>query len=165
MLSETYRFCTNDYIEACKDFVLVFCNKVAGHIETISKCTYRNYDIIWSALKGQCHEIFWFWFFSWISFLPAPEYGTVFLRLFKFVWKFANIFTSQGAPPVSRTTVTNLPPVSTTLAENLPPVSTTRVANFSTSFASVVDTGSKRWEQLSNCWQLKMNLKKKLSIC
>ncbi len=26
-------------------------------------------------LKGQCHEIFCFWFFSWISFLPAPEYS------------------------------------------------------------------------------------------
>ncbi len=24
--------------------------------------------------KGQCHEIFCFWFFSWISFPPAPEY-------------------------------------------------------------------------------------------
>ncbi len=27
-----------------------------------------------SFLKGQCHEIFCFWFFSWISFPPAPEY-------------------------------------------------------------------------------------------
>ncbi len=26
------------------------------------------------SLKGQCHEIFCFWFFSWISFPPAPEY-------------------------------------------------------------------------------------------
>ncbi len=26
-------------------------------------------------LKGQCHEIFFFWFFSWISFPPAPEYS------------------------------------------------------------------------------------------
>ncbi len=25
-------------------------------------------------LKGQCHEIFCFWFFSSISFSPAPEY-------------------------------------------------------------------------------------------
>ncbi len=24
--------------------------------------------------KGQCHEIFCFWFSSWISFPPAPEY-------------------------------------------------------------------------------------------
>ncbi len=26
-------------------------------------------------LKGQCHEIFDFWFFSWISFPQAPEYS------------------------------------------------------------------------------------------
>jgi hypothetical protein len=26
------------------------------------------------SLKGQCHEIFDFWFFSWISFPQAPEY-------------------------------------------------------------------------------------------
>ncbi len=25
-------------------------------------------------LKGQCHEIFCFWFFSWISFPQAPDY-------------------------------------------------------------------------------------------
>ncbi len=28
-----------------------------------------------SNLKGQCHEIFCFWFLSWISFPPAPEYS------------------------------------------------------------------------------------------
>ena len=33
----------------------------------ISNCT--------PPLKGQCHEIFCFWFFSWISFPPAPEYS------------------------------------------------------------------------------------------
>ncbi len=27
-----------------------------------------------SPLKGQCHEIFDFWFFSWISFPQVPEY-------------------------------------------------------------------------------------------
>jgi hypothetical protein len=54
--------------------------------------------------------------------------------------KFAEIFTSQGAPPVS----------------------TTPAANFYTSFTSVVDTsgkfatgvndtGGKQWEQLSDC--------------
>ncbi len=26
-------------------------------------------------LKGQCHAIFCFWFFSWISFPPAPDYS------------------------------------------------------------------------------------------
>ena len=51
---------------------------------------------------------------------------------FEFFRKFAEIFASQGAPPVSTTPVANLPPVSA------PPV-----ANFSTIFASVVDTGGK----------------------
>ena len=100
------------------------------------------------ALKGQCHEIFCFWFFSWTSVPPAPEYCI--RTVSNFFEKFAEIFSSQGAPPVS----------------------TTPVANFYTSFASVVDTGGKfatclndtggkQWEQLSNCWQLKTNLKKK----
>jgi hypothetical protein len=47
------------------------------------------------------------------------------------------------------------------LVANLPPVSTTPAANFSTSFASLIETGGKQWEQLSNRIQLKMNLKKK----
>jgi hypothetical protein len=47
-----------------------------------------------------------------------------------FFKKFAEIFASQGEPPVSTTPVANLPPVSTTQA-----------ANFATSFASVFDTG------------------------
>ncbi len=29
---------------------------------------------VYVRLKGQCHEIFDFWFFSWISFSQAPEY-------------------------------------------------------------------------------------------
>ncbi len=45
---------------------------------------------------------------------------------FKFFRKFAEIFASQGLPPVSTT-----------------PVSTTPAANFATSFPSVVDTGGK----------------------
>ncbi len=34
----------------------------------------NKYNAVW--LKGQCHEIFDFWFFSWISFPQAPEYTT-----------------------------------------------------------------------------------------
>ena len=33
-----------------------------------------RWDVAWLCLKGQCHEIFCVWFFSWISFPPAPEY-------------------------------------------------------------------------------------------
>jgi hypothetical protein len=32
------------------------------------------YRILFNCLKGQCHEIFCFWFFSCISFPQAPEY-------------------------------------------------------------------------------------------
>ncbi len=43
-----------------------------------------------STLKGQCHEIFCFLFFSWISFPPAPEYHirTV-LNFFENSWRYA----------------------------------------------------------------------------
>ncbi len=35
----------------------------------------QNSQCLWRMmLKGQCHEIFCFWFFSSISFPPAPEY-------------------------------------------------------------------------------------------
>jgi hypothetical protein len=53
------------------------------------------------------------------QFPPSPR--LFHLDRFKFFQKFAEIFASQGAPPVS----------------------TTPAANFSTIFASVVDTGSK----------------------
>jgi hypothetical protein len=68
--------------------------------------------------------------------------------------KLAEIFASQGAPPESTTPVAKLPLVSTTLVENLPLVSTTP-ANFATSFASVVDTGGKYWEQCQTAETLK----------
>jgi hypothetical protein len=60
------------------------------------------------------------------QFPPSPR--VFHLDRFEFFRKFAEIFASQGAPPVSTTPVADLPPVS---------------ANFSTIFASVVDTGSK----------------------
>ncbi len=53
------------------------------------------------------------------QFPPSPR--VLHLDRFKFFRKFAEIFASQGAPPVS----------------------TTPVANFSSLFASVVDTGGK----------------------
>ncbi len=34
------------------------------------------------SLKGQCHEIFCFWFFSWISFPRAPEYSIKTVSIF-----------------------------------------------------------------------------------
>ena len=97
-------------------------------------------------LKGQCHEIFCFWFFSWISFPPAPEYPirTV-SNFFENSRRYSQVkvhhrcqrHRRQNLRPVSLVLlipVANLPPVSTTLAvsttpvANLPPVSTTPAA-------------------------------------
>jgi hypothetical protein len=62
--------------------------------------------------------MFCFWFFhKTVSTQPQ----SIQFRQFRIFRKFAEIFASQGAPPVS----------------------TTPVANFSTIFASLVDTGCK----------------------
>jgi hypothetical protein len=103
-------------------------------------------------VKGTVSRDFWLLVFFMNQFPPNPR--VFHLDRFKFFRKFADIFASQGAPPVSTTPVANLPPVSTTPAAklppvsttpvaNLPPVSATPVANFSTIFASVVDSGGK----------------------
>ncbi len=55
--------------------------------------------------KGQCHGTFCFWFFLWINVPPAPEYP---IRIVSnFLRKFAEIFASQGSPPVSTTPAAN----------------------------------------------------------
>ncbi len=38
---------------------------------TVSRCKGREFS--GRCLKGQCHGIFCFWFFSWISFPPSPR--------------------------------------------------------------------------------------------
>jgi len=103
-------------------------------------------------IKGTVSRDFLLLVFFMNQFPPSSR--VFHLDRFEFFRKFAEIFASQGAPPVSTTPVANLPPVSTTPAAklppvsttpvaNLPPVSATPVANFSTIFASVVDTGGK----------------------
>jgi hypothetical protein len=62
-------------------------------------CTVQIAPHVNKELKGQCHEIFCFWFFH-ESVSPQPQ--NIPLRLFKNFSKFAEIFASQGAPPVSR---------------------------------------------------------------
>ncbi len=43
-------------------------------------------------LKGQCHEIFDFWFFSWISFFQAPEYtNRVVLNFFEHSRRYSQL--------------------------------------------------------------------------
>jgi hypothetical protein len=48
---------------------IIWQHRISGTL--LYKCTY-TYTLL--SLKGQCHEIFCFLFFSWISFPPAPEY-------------------------------------------------------------------------------------------
>jgi hypothetical protein len=79
-------------------------------------------------LKGTVSWDFLLLVFFMNQFPPSPR--VFHLDRFEFFRKFAEIFASQGAPPVSTTPVANLPPVSAT-----------PVANFSTIF--VVDTGGK----------------------
>ncbi len=92
-------------------------------------------------LKGTVSRDFLLLVFFMNQFPPSPR--VFHLDRFEFFRKFAEIFASQGAPPVSMTPVAKLPPVLTTPVANLPPVSATPVANFSSIFASVVDTGGK----------------------
>ncbi len=70
-------------------------------------------------LKGTVSRDFLLLVFSMNQFPPSPR--VFHLDRFKFFRNFAEIFASQGAPPVSAAPV----------------------ANFSSIFASVVDTGSK----------------------
>jgi hypothetical protein len=82
------------------------------------------------SFKGTVSRDFLLLVFIMNQFLPHPR--VFHLDRFEFFRKFAEIFASQGAPPVSTTPVANFPPVSATPAEN-----------FYTIFASVVDTGGK----------------------
>ncbi len=80
---------------------------------------YSNINVVVNCLKGQCYEIFCFWVFFMSQF--PPRHKVSHSDRFKFFQNFTEIFTGQGAPPVS----------------------TTPAANFATSFTSVVDTGGK----------------------
>ncbi len=51
---------------------------------------------------GLCHEIFDFWFFSWISFPQAPEYTITAISNFFVIREDIHCL---GAPPVSLTPV------------------------------------------------------------
>jgi hypothetical protein len=81
-------------------------------------------------IKGTASRDFLLLVFFMNQFPPHPR--VFHLDRFEFFRKFAEIFASQGAPPVSTTPVANSPPVSATPA-----------ANLYTSFASVVDTDGK----------------------
>ncbi len=107
------------------------------------------------SLKGQSHEIFCFWFFSWISFPPAPEYC---------IRTVSNFFASQGAPLVSITLTANFS-TSFPSVVDIGGKFATGVNDASGKFATGVnDTSGKQWEQLSNCWQFKMTWRKKMYL-
>ncbi len=67
-------------------------------------------------LKGQCHEIFCYWFFSWISFPQAPEYTIRTVSNFSLML----LIPVANLPPVSTIPAANLPPVSTTISKGVP---------------------------------------------
>ncbi len=72
-------------------------------------------------LKGQCHEIFCFWFFSWVSFPPIP------LGPFRIFSKIRGDIRKSRCTTVNDTGSKFLPPVSFVLSipvANFPPVST-----------------------------------------
>ncbi len=116
------------------------------HIIIVGKKSINiNTHALWKklgrSLKGQCHEIFFFLFFLWISFPKAPEYTIrAVSNFFENSRRYSQLkvhhryqqHRRQILPPVSLLLlilVANLPPVLTIPAANLPPVSTTPVAN------------------------------------
>jgi hypothetical protein len=68
------------------------------------------------SLKGQCHKIFDYRFFSLNIVLRSPDYPG---SAFSIFLKFPRIFATQGAPPVTTMPAVNLPPVSTMPAVHL----------------------------------------------
>ncbi len=87
--------------------------------------------------------------FSWISFPPAQEYS---------IRTFSNVKVHHR---YQRHLWQIFPPDLLVLLILV----ATNVNDTGNKFAAGVnDTGVKQWEKLSNCWQLKMNLKKKMYL-
>jgi hypothetical protein len=90
-------------------------------------------------LKGECQEIFVSGFFH-ESLPQAPENNIrVISNFFKNSRRYSQVKVHHRC---SATPVANLQPVSMTPVAKLPPVSTTPAANFGTSSACVVNTGT-----------------------
>jgi hypothetical protein len=95
-------------------------------------------------LKGQCHEIFYLWFFFIKLFLLGPVDKP--RNYFYFFRLFTEIFDYFGASLASTTLEKHALPVSLTPVSNSSPVSTTPVSDTFTvleSFNGVYDTGKK----------------------
>ncbi len=127
-------------------------------------------------LKRQCHEIFCFWFFLWISFPQAPEYTIrAVSNFFENSWRYSQLKVDQryqrhrwqichrcqrhrrqNCRRYQRHRRQILPPVSLVLlipVANLPPVSTILAANL----PPMSTTPALKWN-------LKVNLKAKTYI-
>jgi hypothetical protein len=95
----------------------------------MNTAVHRSQNKLWTPnyiFKGTVSRDFLLLVFFMNQFPPSPR--VFHLDRFEFFRKFAEIFASEGAPPVSATPVANLPPVSTTPAAKLPPVSLIPVA-------------------------------------
>jgi hypothetical protein len=123
-------------------------------------------------VKGTVSRDFLLMVFFMNQFPPSPR--VFHLDCFKLFQKLAEIFASEGAPPISMTPVANLPPESTTPAANFSTIFanvvivytggkfatvvndtggkfTTDINNTGGKFGTHVNhTGGKQWEQLSN---------------
>jgi hypothetical protein len=178
------------------------CIKFKIFLSSLKYPTYRDFMIkkslkskrskshTWAPLKGQCHEIFGFWFFSWISFPKAPEYFIrAVLNFFensrrysqlkvdhryqrhrlqncrryqRHRWQICHWYQRHRQQILPPVSLVLLIPVSTIPAANLPPVSTIPVAN--------CHRYQRHWRQktmglISGCRYLKVNLKAKMYIC
>ncbi len=83
----SYHLCREAWPPCMVDMRVGDCAGYHLGVSDSPSCWYRS-------LKGQCHEIFRFRFFSSISFPPAPEYPI--RTVSKFFEKFAEIFPGQG---------------------------------------------------------------------
>ncbi len=88
----TIRVVTNFFVNSLRYSQLKVCHRCHRHRWQMEKTfKLQNFNnFVWTPLgsrvniyinfafeftfKGQCHEIFDFWFFSWISFPQSPEY-------------------------------------------------------------------------------------------
>ncbi len=71
--------CSLDFFSKLK------CGEGGGDFVLLLNCLTSTFECIF-ALKGQCHKIFCSWFFSSISFPPAPEFP---------IWTVSNFFENS----------------------------------------------------------------------
>ncbi len=142
-------------------------------IATVLNC--RKVSLFFSSLKEANLEIGTSWICTWRDSVtrffasdffhesPSSKSLKVIQGWSGIFSKFAEIFASQGAPPVSTTPVANLLLILLVLlipVANLPPVSMTSVA-------ICPRYQRHRWQimrTISDCWRLKVKLEKKMYL-